>query len=269
VIPYIDVPPIHLGPFVIYLFGVFASLAVVSGHLWMLGRAKRTGLDPSIVNGMAFWVFLVGFPVSVVVKWFYYPDFLVTLWTAPGELFRGGFVMSSFGGVIGGLAGGIGFLMATGQRNLALWRYVDVIAWAFPRAFIFGRLGCSVAHDHPGIRTASLLGVQYPGGTRYDLGVLEVFFLLLLVGFIALLDRPKRPAGFFLGVFLAMYGAFRFALDSLHEAPPAYFGISVDHWFGGAAFVIGLIVLMKARRQPQPAGPRAETTAKARRAFSQ
>jgi len=268
VFPYLEIAPLRIGMLEVHAFGLLAALAVGSGYLWMLHRARRTGLEPSVIHGMAFWVFVVGFPVSVVVKWFYYPDFWLTVQTDPAELLRSGFVMSSFGGLIGGLAGGIGYLWSTGYRGEALWRYVDVIAWAFPRAFIFGRLGCFIAHDHPGIRTASWLGVQYPGGARYDLGLLEVFFLLILVGVIAWLDAPRRPAGFLLGVLLAIYGAFRFALDSLHETPPTYLGVTVDHWFGGTALVLGVIVLSAARLRPRSLEPRTETRGKVTRAFS-
>lgn len=252
-IPYIEIPPLRIGTLEVHAFGFFVAAAVATGYFWMLSRSRRVGLSPSVVHGMAFWVFAVGFPVSIAAKWLYYPDFWQTLRTAPAELVRAGVVMSSFGGVVGGLAGGIGYLWARGTRGAAMWAYLDIIAWAFPRAFVFGRLGCSIAHDHPGIRTASWVGVQYPGGARYDLGLIEVVFLLALVAALAVLDRRRRPVGFFLGSFLTAYGIFRIALDRLHEDPPRFYGVTLDQWFAGTAILAGAIVLAAAwRRKGSP-----------------
>ena len=121
----------------------------------------------------------------------------------------------------------------------------------FPRAWLFGRLGCTISHDHPGIRTESWLGVQYPGGARYDLGLLEVLFTLGYIGLLAMLDRRRRAAGFYLGLFLTTYGVFRLALDSLHENPLRYFGLTVDQYASAAATVAGLAVLVFVRRPPK------------------
>ena len=35
---------------------------------------------------------------------------------------------------------------------------------------MFGRMGCSIAHDHPGLESDLWFAVQYPHGGRFDLG---------------------------------------------------------------------------------------------------
>ena len=89
-------------------------------------------------------------------------------------------------------------------------------SYAFPFAWIFGRLGCTIVHDHPGAHTTSWLAVRYPDGPRYDLGLLELLFTVLVAGAFLVLDRRKRPTGFYLGWFLLVYGLFRLLLDTLH-----------------------------------------------------
>jgi len=48
----------------------------------------------------------------------------------------------------------------------------DLVASAFPLSWVFGRSGCSLAHDHPGMLSNAWFAVQYPGGGRFDLGLI-------------------------------------------------------------------------------------------------
>jgi phosphatidylglycerol---prolipoprotein diacylglyceryl transferase len=125
------------------------------------------------------------------------------------------------------------------------------VGYAVPFGWFFGRVACYLVHDHPGLRTSSWLAVKYPGGARYDLGLLEAMFLVLLCGAFWLLARAPRPPGFFFGAFFLAYGVFRVGLDQLHVDPPRYAGISVDHWAYGAATLAGAAVLWHVYRAPE------------------
>src|SRR6185312_8725690 len=117
--------------------------------------------------------------------------------------------MSSFGGLIGGM---LGCLWITRRKKLT-WQQVadffEIVAFAFPFAWIFGRLGCTLAHDHIGIETQSFLAVRFPDGPRYDLGLLEFLWTLVIAGAFLLLDRKPRARGFFVGLFFLLYGPIR------------------------------------------------------------
>ena len=102
--------------------------------------------------------------------------------------------------------------------------YMDALEFVFPRAWLFGRLGCALTHDHPGIPDGVWLGVRYPEGARYAVRLLEVLFTLGYLGVLMVLDGRQWPAGFYLGLFLSTYGLFRLFLDRLHEAPVRYWG---------------------------------------------
>jgi prolipoprotein diacylglyceryltransferase len=86
--------------------------------------------------------------------------------------------------------------------------------------------------------------VGYPDGARYDLAVLEVFYIVLVMVLFLLLDRRPRPVGFYLGSFLLLYGPFRIVLDQLHVDVVRYWALSVDQWSGAAATLAGLGVWM-------------------------
>jgi phosphatidylglycerol:prolipoprotein diacylglycerol transferase len=116
--------------------------------------------------------------------------------------------------------------------------------------WIVGRCGCILAHDHPGRASGSFLAVGDPAGPRFDLAVIEVLFLgLILIPWFAFLDSRKRPSGFWLGIFLTTYGAFRLCLDTLHVSPPRYGPVSVDQWAYGTVLLLGLAILLPATRK--------------------
>jgi len=141
------------------------------------------------------------------------------------------------------------YLWRSGLKGVTVTRYLDALAFVFPRAWLFGRIGCALSHDHPGIPTQNWLGVRYPDGTRYDLGLLEVFFTLAYLGLLAFLDRRKWPHGFYLGLFLSAYGAFRLGLDRLHDTPLRYLGWTVDQYASTVALATGLAILVAALRR--------------------
>src|SRR5260370_37083557 len=84
----------------------------------------------------------------------------------------------SLGVISGGFLGG---LLWCRFRRLSLFetlRRLDIVAYATPFAWMFGRLGCALAHDHRGLPSTSWIAVQFPEGPRYDLGLIEFLFLI-------------------------------------------------------------------------------------------
>jgi len=71
----------------------------------------------------------------------------------------------------------------------------------------------------------------------------------VVVPLFALLNRTKRPAGFWLGTFLTIYGAFRLLLDRLHVDPPRYGAFTVDSLVYGIALLVGAAILISSRRR--------------------
>jgi phosphatidylglycerol:prolipoprotein diacylglycerol transferase len=157
--------------------------------------------------------------------------------------------IASFGGIFGGLAA---CLLYCRLRTVPWMPFADTAAYAFPFGWAFGRLGCAIAHDHPGLRGEGWLTVAYPGGPRYDLGLLELLFMIGLAG-VWLVWKPVRP-GLRVGALLAVYGLGRIALDTLHVDPPRYAGISVDQASGLLTSAIGIILLVHTRSVHRSSG---------------
>jgi phosphatidylglycerol:prolipoprotein diacylglycerol transferase len=244
-IPYWPRPHWYLGPFPISVPLALAAAGVLIAHFLFLRRARSQGLEVERAAAMSFTMVLVG---AVAAYWFrgvYLSDAVKQDWRTLLHLQVGA---ASFGGIAGGLLAGWLFLTLYRLPLSMKRRYLDALAFVFPLGWIVGRSGCVVAHDHPGIKTSFFLAVQYPSGTRFDLAVIEVLFLaLILIPLFRYLDRRKYPEGFWLGLLLALYGAFRVCLDQLHEDPPRYGPFSVDQWAYGTTLLFGLLLLSAVR----------------------
>lgn len=226
---------------------VLVAAAILIGHFLLIRRARQAGLDTGTAAGFSASMLACGLVFGHLVKLFYVPTVWDAVQSSPALLLRIFSGQASFGGLLGGLLGGLAYLRWRGASLEATLQWFDQIALVFPYAWILGRAHCVVVHDHPGIRTTSWLGVVYPDGARFDLAVLEILFLLAVIAAYVPLRRHHWSAGFYCGVFLVAYGAFRFMLDQLHVDVVRYFGWSVDQWASGFAFLAGVGFLTAGR----------------------
>jgi len=230
--PYFPEPVLHLGPFEIHAFGVLVALAVLLGGRVMLRRAHRLGIPAQEMFRFCFCVYAFGLLGAHLAKTVMdnVPAFLAD----PSIVVRTSRGIRSLGGFAGGFLGG---LLWCRFRRLSLFetlRRLDIVAYALPFAWMIGRLGCALAHDHKGLPSSSWIAVQFPEGPRYDLGLIEFLFLIGLAVTFRILDRHARPVGFFFGLYGVVYGSFRIWLDTLHIQPMRFYG-------GAVAVIIGLL----------------------------
>jgi phosphatidylglycerol---prolipoprotein diacylglyceryl transferase len=284
--PYFAQPTLNLGPITIHAFGVMVALAVIFGEMLATRRAKLQGLDPHVTDGVVWWAIIIGFIISHVYSAvFYFPDRLLA---EPLYIFKVWDGISSFGGMLGGLFA-IWLYFRLKQPKLPTierWRHLDALAFAFPFAWVFGRLGCTLAHDHPGIVTNFPLSVSLssqsaqdyiwgvyassdrladlPGSAQlaqmgfFDLGLIEFLYtLLIIVPVFLLLDRKPRAPGFFLLSFLAIYTPVRFGLDFLRLVDVQYFGLTPGQWAALPLFLASVYMLLKVVPKWQPTLPQA------------
>jgi phosphatidylglycerol:prolipoprotein diacylglycerol transferase len=105
--------------------------------------------------------------------------------------------MSSYGGMMGGVVATLIVMRWRRMNGASMLRYLDCVAFVFPFAWVFGRLGCAVAHDHPGIPSGSWLAVQFPEGPRFDLGFLELLCALAIAAaFLWLAHRTRASRSY-------------------------------------------------------------------------
>lgn len=240
-IPYIDIPPLELGPLKLYPFGFLVGIAIIVGTVMTGRRARRCGLDERVAADLTLWAVIPGFIgahlYSVI---FYFPEriaedplVLVKFWDG----------ISSFGGFLGGTVGVLYYLK---RHRISAWAYADVIAFAFAFAWVFGRMGCTVAHDHPGLPTDFFLAVDFPAtkefeaGPRHDLGFYEFLWALALAAFFYARRNKPHFAGWHVAVWLTAYVPWRFAWDFLRTADETYLGLTPGQY---AAIGLGLVAV--------------------------
>lgn len=264
-IPYIQIPNLTLipqgyfggtfppVPFSIKPFGTLVATGVYLGGYLAVRQGKKVGLDERALTSFIFWVVGVGFIGGHVLNTlFYYPERVLT---DPLDLLRLWNGLSSFGGFIGGIAGA--FLWGWRHKTPIL-PYCDMIASAFPVAWVFGRTGCTVAHGHPGIRSAAWFAVQYPGGSRLDCGLYEMLLTIPLAAAFLWLRRKPRPWGFYVATMSIAYAPTRFALDFLRardvvDADARYFSLTPAQWACLPLLAFGVLMFWSTMRRAQTA----------------
>jgi phosphatidylglycerol:prolipoprotein diacylglycerol transferase len=185
--------------------------------------------------------------------------------------------------------------LARRKETLPILPFADVILSVFPVAWIFGRAGCSVVHDHPGVRAddGARFAVAYPSPDpavidgpgsrdsfgpftvvhgqypRYDLGTLELFFTIALAFVFVFMWRRKLVTGTYTVIVCLAYPPVRFLMDFLRlpDRDARYAGLTPAQWICIALFLFGLVLLrrvLQKRALGDPPVPALLAAAKAR-----
>lgn len=238
--------------------------AIISAYAWALRRARQAGLNDREFETAIQWTAGLGLVISHVFEIVMYQ---------PHRLEAEGFLtllkfwdgLSSFGGLIGGMGTLVVYYSVIKRRRW--WPELDAIAEGFFVGWIFGRLGCTVALDHPGSETDFFLAFRHvehvAGHTedhsacietwRHNLGFYEMLWtVFVMVPMNLWLHRRKPPVGTIFAATFMAYGVGRFALDFLRAqdisgADPRYGGLTLAHYLSVATFLIGLTVFVLSR----------------------
>lgn len=288
-VPFIHIEPFSVGPLLISPFGILMGIAIIAGYELARWRGGRLGLNSSELSSFLFAV-LVGGLVGghILDAIFYYPQAVIERPLLLLEIWNG---LSSFGGFIGATIGGfiwkyfefparadrkthLRMLPVRRSKPLSVLPYSDVAFSVFPIAWFFGRLGCAIDHDHPGILApiGSWLAVAFGTGPvehlgfieliygnqpRYDLGLLEMFFTALLAITFMLMWRSKMACGWYVAVSCILYAPVRFALDFLRSDDPGvgdlrYASLTPAQWACFALFAFGIILAIHIYKGKEP-----------------
>ncbi len=273
--PFVFLDESKLGPF--HPFGLMIAFGFFAWDAVVMRRAVRYGLDRRDFRALTLWLCGVGVFMSWAVDAvFYHPE-----GAGPSSLlaFQG---FSNTGGFIGAVMG------AAAWRSVRVWReglrlrfekrktpmrlmpISEVIVSTWPIAFFFGRLGCAVVHDHPGVLArpgsfGALFAVAWPvdasdgrhhvlgplhvvwGSTlRYDLGLLETLYLALVAVGFALTFKRRFPPWTYTAAGCLAYAPVRFALDFLRLAEQEsggdarHLGLTFAQFWSIGVFSLGL-----------------------------
>jgi phosphatidylglycerol:prolipoprotein diacylglycerol transferase len=236
----------HFGPIELHLFGALVATAVIVGTAVIRKRAAREGIDAEIAARMTFSVLVFGFiGAHLVDRLIYFPhDTMQDPWSIL-KVWQG---ISSFGGIVGASVGAAWF-MKKEKLGLSKWRYLDVIGWGFTVGWIFGRLGCFSAFDHPGTPTDFFLAeVDAKGIMRHNLGLYEALYFVPLSGLFWVLGQKRRAPGFYVALLCLLYPPVRFLFDFLRVVDVRYVGLTPAQWGSLGFMIFGFFLLRYTNR---------------------
>jgi phosphatidylglycerol---prolipoprotein diacylglyceryl transferase len=238
-----------IGKLTIHAFGILVATGILVGLRLTKKRGRELGLVDERVDSMVTWSLVCGFLLAHFFDVFAYQTFgarprLIDIINPIS-----GF--SSFGGFTGAL---IGLFVWCRRNRQPVMPYADSLAYGLATGWMFGRLGCFTAHDHPGHHTNFFLAVQYPDGARHDLGLDEALWAAAIALTFALLRRRgKQPLGLYVTLLTLAYAPVRFGLDFLRatdvpEPDPRYFHLTPAQWGCVLVLVAGIGLAVWTRR---------------------
>ena len=261
---HLDPVAVSFGPFAIRWYGLAYLAGFLFAAIIIYRTQRRWGLDLtvddliSIMTGIMVGVILGGRLGYVVFygKGWYLQHPLDIL-----KLYEGG--MSFHGGLIGAI---VGAYVTCRQLGISFATIADLAACGGPVGLFLGRCANFVNGELWGKETTLPWGVMFAntgGGEVYRHpsqlyeAILEglVIFLVLYA-----LSRkvPPRPQGFFLGMFLTMYGCFRFLIEFV-RLPDAQMGyllgtnwLTMGQCLSLPLVVIGIGLVLYALRADRP-----------------
>lgn len=237
-IPWIDIRLPSVGPLTLHAFGVLVGIGILVGVRATVRRGHELGLAEASVRSMTTTILVGGFIAAHLFDVVAYQTSEAPVsWIDVVNPFNG---LSSFGGFAGAVAALFAWARWHGERVAP---YADALAVGLAPGWLFGRLGCFTAHDHPGRRTDFFLGVHYPDGVRHDLGLDEALFAAAVTVVFLLLRRRERPVGTYPALLALTYAPVRFGLDFLraHDLPGAdarYLGLTPAQY--GCVLLLGV-----------------------------
>lgn len=257
--PQFDPIAVSLGPLAVRWYGLMYLVAFAAFYFLGRQRIRRRpdgGWSLEQLDDLLFWGVLgvvLGGRLGQVL--FYEPGYY---FANPAEIlavWKGG--MSFHGGFLGVL---VAMAWWGRKHGKSFFTVTDFIAPLVPLGLAAGRIGNFINGELWGrVADASLpwamIFPQVDSQPRhpsqlYQAGLEGLCLFLLLWLYSA---RP-RPTGAVSGVFLIGYGAFRFIAEYFREPDAGIFGhsyaISMGQWLSLPMVAIGVLILLRARRQP-------------------
>lgn len=230
--PNIDPVLVSVGPFTVHWYGIMYLLGFLGA--WLLGRSRsqrawspirRDQVEDLIVYA-AFGVIIGGRCGYVLFynfdKWVADPLWLFRLW-------EGG--MAFHGGLLGVIVAMFIFARRVGQPFFAV---SDFVAPLVPIGLGLGRLGNFIGQELWGRPTELPVGMVFPRDpeqlARHPSQLYQVALEgVALFGLLWLFSCKPRPTAAVSGLFLALYGVFRFVVEFVRE-PDSHIGFDLFDW---------------------------------------
>jgi phosphatidylglycerol---prolipoprotein diacylglyceryl transferase len=227
-----DIAGKTLGPLEVHWYGIMYLFGFLGAWLVAMNRAKQPN---SFVSKAQIEDLIVYGAMGVIiggrfgyVLFYYFDRFLLDpLWLF--RVWEGG--MSFHGGMLGVVAALWLYSRKIRQPFLAV---TDFVAPMVPLGLGFGRLGNFIGQELWGRATDVSWGMVFPrdplGLTRHPSQLYQAFLEgLVLFAVLLWFSSKPRPRGAVGGLFLLLYGCFRFSVEFVRE-PDSHIGFDVLGW---------------------------------------
>lgn len=256
---HLDPVAISLGPIDIRWYGLAYIFGFICTGIIMYRVARRWKLNLTIDDVM-FVIVCVSFGVIIGARLFYVIFYGVgSYWHHPLDILKlneGG--MSFHGGLVGAIVGGLIGSKMLGLNPLTI---ADLAAIGAPSGLFFGRIANFINGELWGKPTDFPWGVVFqPGGVaRHPSQLYEAVLeglVILLVLYVLSRRMPPRPQGTFIGLFMCLYGVFRFLVEYV-RVPDAQLGylfgfITMGQCLSLPLIVLGIIMLIWSHKRQHP-----------------
>jgi phosphatidylglycerol:prolipoprotein diacylglycerol transferase len=221
--PTIDPIAFSIGPIAVRWYALAYLVGLVAGWRWCMNLAKNDPnkiLTPDLFDEFLTWAIvgvIVGGRLGYVL--FYNLSDYIADPLAALKLWQGG--MSFHGGMLGVIGAAYFF---TRVKKIPFFAFTDLLACATPIGLGLGRVANFINGELFGRQTDVPWGVVFPRGgltPRHPSQLYEAALegLVLLAVMIALSrnENVRKRIGFLSGVFLTLYGVFRFGVEFFRE----------------------------------------------------
>ena len=235
--PNIDPVAIRLGPLQVHWYGLMYLLGFW-GCWWLgvvRGRKPHVGWSRERVSDVLFYAVLgviLGGRIGYILFYAYTPQGQWLEWLDPLTIFRvwdGG--MSFHGGLIGVIVAMIIFGV---QNKLSFWEVADFVAVVVPFGLFTGRIGNFINGELWGAPTTLPWGMVFQHAPdalpRHPSQLYEAFLEgLVMLSVLWWYGRKPRPRMAISGLFLLLYGTFRWLIEFV-RIPDPQFGYLAFGW---------------------------------------
>jgi phosphatidylglycerol:prolipoprotein diacylglycerol transferase len=242
--PFIDPVALTLGPLKLHWYGLMYLVGFVA--FWALGhqRARQPGavLTTQQVSDLLFWGVLgiiIGGRVGYVL--FYNLDLFLSNPLILVRIWEGG--MAFHGGLAGAL---LVILLFAHRHQIPFLRLGDFVAPLIPIGLGAGRIGNWINGELWGKPTDLPWAMIFPAADwvpRHPSQLYQAFLEgAVLFAVLWWVSRAPRPVGLVSGLFLGLYGSFRFIVEFV-RIPDAHIGYIAFGWLTmGQILSVPLIV---------------------------
>jgi len=230
---------LQLGPLEIRWYGLMYVLAFFVTYYYIKSAIKSGKLnitDKELDNWLGLSVICMILGARLFYAIFYNPTYFIS---APWKIlfvWEGG--LSFHGGFLGVAAATLWFAR---KKEIPFLRLADVLCVPIALGNAFGRIGNFINGELYGIATSLPWGVVFQGaeGARHPTQLYEAAYNVVIFGILYSLRNKKWKDGTLFGVFMILYGIFRFSVEFIKDLP-MYGPLTMGQWLTLPVFLIGI-----------------------------